>query len=318
MKRLMSFLLVLCVLCIFSKAVKAEIKVSGKTYIDYSYDLDDNKSKFSVGRVYLNFKSPVGEKTDFRATTDLSGGAYDGKTDYYLAYIKYAYFTIKDIYPDAKLSLGQVGRPWVGNAEKIWEYRWLSKVFPDIEGKISSTGRGLKLDGKIPNGYGSYSLMYFNGAGYYTTESGEEKDIEARVTVTPLGDSSLKVNIGQVIGKDDAALTDKNRTVALISYQADKFTVAAETLMSKDAAINGSGIGAFVLLKLGGVTPFIRYDSWDPDTATAQDDHTRIIGGISFKLDDKVSAAIDYQKTDNTNPATADDSKVYFHTRMKY
>lgn len=306
--------------------VAEAVDISGKTYLEYINDRTEKlegNDEFKVTRVYINFKEKVDDKIDFRATMDIKSSDYAGKDNYYVVFMKYAYVTFKDVYPGGKLVLGQQSRPWVGFEEKIWEYRWIRKVFADLEGKLSSTGRGISLQGKIPDGYGEYAVAYINGAGYHTKESGEySKDVSLRLTVQPLENKALKLNVLYYVGKyDTIGLADdtKNRIVGLISYQADKFTVAGELLTSDDKGTKGSGFGGFGILKLNDkVSPFLRYETFDPDTGTSGDEHTRIIAGVSYKLAKKVVAAVNYQNIDYKLSTATDTSALYFHMRVKY
>ena len=104
----------------------------------------------------------------------------------------------------------------------------------------------------------------------------------------------------------------------MLSYQADKFTVAGEVLTTDDNGKTGSGYGGFGLLKMDKFTPFVRYETFDPDTDTTDDEHTRILGGVSYRISKKVVAAIDYISKDYKDSAKIDASAVYFHMRVKY
>ncbi|MFQ5867966.1 MAG: hypothetical protein ACE5IT_08270 [bacterium] len=324
MKKSFLFVLVLGVVSLpVLSSLAIGVEVSGKSYIEYKYDLTRNNEgndEFAVTRVYLNFKEKVTDKIDFRATTDIKAGSYEGKDNYLMVFIKYLYVTFNDIYPDAKLRIGQTNRPWIGFEEKIWEHRWVSKVFADLEGKLSSTGRGVMLMGKVPQGYGDYAVAYINGAGYHTEESGEySKDISVRLTLQPLSDKALKLNALYYAGKyDTTGLADatKNRIVGMVSYQADRLTVAAEYLTSDDKGTKGAGGGGFGIFKATDrISPFIRYEIFDPKD---DDEHTRIIVGVSYKLRKKVVAAIDYQSEDYKSSAMTDTAQLYLHMRINY
>lgn len=323
-KGLLLFSLMVFSVLVF-RPISNAAEVSGKSYIEYKYDLteDSKVNEFGVTRVYLNYKKAVTDKIKFRATTDIKAGDYAGKDNFYMVFIKYLHVTFEDIYPAANLRVGQINRPWVGFEEKIWEHRWVSKVFADLEGRLSSTGRGVMLMGKIPDGYGEYLVSYINGAGYHTEESGEyNKDISVRVTLQPIKDKGLKLSSLYYAGLyDDTGLSDatKNRIVGLVSYQADKFTVAGQYLTSDDKGKKGAGYGGFVICKhIDKISPFIRYETFDPDTDKDDDEHTRIIGGVSYKLAEKVVVALNYQGKDYKSKAKTDSSAVYLNMRVKY
>ena len=78
------------------------LMISGKSYIEYSQNMEEgkeNENEFGVGRFYLNVENKISRKIDFKAATDIQAGAYAGKDNYYMVYIKYLYLTFKDIYP---------------------------------------------------------------------------------------------------------------------------------------------------------------------------------------------------------------------------
>ena len=104
----------------------------------------------------------------------------------------------------------------------------------------------------------------------------------------------------------------------LLSYQADKFTLAAEHLTSDDKGTDGEGTGGFGILKLGKFSPFARIERFDPDTNKNNDEHTRIIGGLNYKMADRVVVAADYQATNYKNSATTDTKALYLHMRVRF
>jgi predicted porin len=134
----------------------------------------------------------------------------------------------------------------------------------------------------------------------------------------------LKISGLYYAGKyDDTGLDDatKNRMIGMVSYQGDKFTVAGQYLTSNDKGKTGAGFGGFGILKLTDkISPFFRYETFDPntDTDSKNDEHTRIIAGVSYKLAKKVVVAIDYQSEDYKSPDDTDKSALYLHMRVKY
>lgn len=339
MKKSMSGVMVLVILGLsVIPAVVEAVDVSGKTYIQYRTDLTENKEgddAFSVERTYLTFKEKFADKADFKVTLDLKSMPTgkstadvtdsDGKgqtvltkdkNNYYILFVKYAYITFKEVGQLGSIRIGQFGRPWVGFEENIWEHRWVSKVFSDIEGLLSSTGRGINVFGKKLDNKLEYSVALINGAGYHTQESGSySKDVEVRLSYEL--DDGLKINADYYGGRSDSGGV-KDRVVGLLSYQGDKLTLAGEYLTANDSGTHGAGYGGFLLVKLGKFTPFARYELYDPDDEEKDDNHSRMIVGVSHKYTDNIDVALDCQLVDFSASDITDTSIVYAHFRVKY
>ncbi len=308
------------------------VDVSGKAYIQYSYDLSDDaddKNAFDVTRVYLNFNEEVTDTIKFKATTDVKRiGGTQSDSGYLQAFLKYAYLDFADVCPWAEsssLKVGQVPTPWTGFEDKIWGYRYISKSFADLEGKLSSADLGLNFEGKYLGGRLEKNLALINGEGYHNAEVNKYKDAQLRLTwkpwLTSSGSETLK-GVG-LSGFYSAGIDEnedtRNRGVVLLSLQNACCTVAVEYLSSTDGGTDGSGFGGFGSVKIGDKrTLFARVENFDPDTDTDDDEHTRYILGVNQELADKVDLALDYQGVNYEASGSEDGSGVYLHMRVKY
>ena len=170
---------------------------------DYQYQTDEAAkaanggsapNKFDIGRVYLTFKGPLGDRVSYRATTDIKQG---GGTDSYKGWfvrLKYAYLQYDYMKPNADgasafARLGVLHTVLVDHEENFWP-RYLAQTPVERNGVFSSADLGVSTGVTLPNKLGEIYADVVNGTGYDNPENNKYKDFQARLTITPLAKSA--------------------------------------------------------------------------------------------------------------------------------
>jgi hypothetical protein len=170
---------------------------------DFQYQTDDAAkaanggsapNKFDIGRVYLTFKGPLGDRVSYRATTDIKQG---GGTDSYKGWfvrLKYAYLQYDYMKPNANgasafARIGVLHTVIVDQEENFWP-RYLAQTPLERNGFLSSADIGVSTGITLPNKLGEIYADVVNGTGYDNPENNKYKDFQARLTITPLSKSS--------------------------------------------------------------------------------------------------------------------------------
>ncbi|MFI5241853.1 MAG: hypothetical protein ACHQRL_02500, partial [Gemmatimonadales bacterium] len=170
---------------------------------DFQYQTDDaakaanggsSPNKFDIGRAYLTFKGPLGDRASYRVTTDIKQG---GGTDSYkgwLVRLKYAYLQYDYMKPNtngasAFARLGVLHTVLVDHEENFWP-RFLAQTAVERNGFFTSADIGISTGITLPNKLGEIYADVVNGSGYDNPENNKYKDFQARVTLTPLAKST--------------------------------------------------------------------------------------------------------------------------------
>ena len=179
---------------------------SGTIFGNYQYRTDTiaknalggkSPNRFDLGRVYLNFRMPAGERGSMRITTDMyqntgGGGYYAG----WAVRLKYAYFQYdftKNLFGVENLGaigrIGMVHNVVVEHIDSYWA-RWLSQNALETHGFFSSADVGVVSLITMPKRRGELYLTLTNGPGYTSAEVDRFKDIAARFSWTPFANDS--------------------------------------------------------------------------------------------------------------------------------
>jgi hypothetical protein len=151
-------------------------------------------NKFDIGRAYLTFKGPLGDRASYRVTTDIKQG---GGTDSYKGWfvrLKYAFLQYDYMKPNADgasafARLGVLHTVVVDHEENFWP-RFMAQTALEKNGFFSSADLGIATGITLPNKLGEIYADVVNGTGYDNPENNKYKDFQARVTLTPLGKST--------------------------------------------------------------------------------------------------------------------------------
>lgn len=187
------------------KDAKPGLDFSGLVFGDYQLTTDaaakaanggKAPNKFDIGRAYLNFRMPAGDRASVRVTTDIkqqdgSSGAYDG----WIVRLKYAYLQYDFLRAGgagnglaANVRVGMLHTVLIDHEEHFWP-RYLNKVATDADGFFASSDLGVATQWTLPNKLGEIYGTITNGSGYEHPESDRFKDYAVRLSLTPLGKS---------------------------------------------------------------------------------------------------------------------------------
>lgn len=276
-----------------------QVTVSGVVYGQYLYQLKDSlgaghQNQFSIQRSYVNVIGRFSGGLQTRVTADIAPSA-TGNQQFRL---KYAYFGWTPNNSKLTYKLGLIHTPYIDWAEALWDYRMQGPIAVDRNGYMTSADFGAGIDGHWNGEQVNGQLAVVNGEGYSGGTGDSRKDIEARVSVrlSSTDDNSrvggLRLTGYAGIGKPNSGGT-RNRFLGTLSYKTQQITLAAEYTATKDtvtatpvAETNGSIISAFGVYKFKNSKAAViaRVDVVDPNTSTANNKQTRVIGGLSYQL----------------------------------
>ena len=268
-----------------------QVTVGGLVYGQYLYQLKDslgagNQNQFSIQRAYINVLGRFGGGIGTRLTTDI---APTGAGNQQIR-LKYAFLTWTPTNSKLTYKFGLTQTPYVDWEETLWDYRMQGAIPVDRLGYMSSSDFGAGVDGHWNNEGVNAQFLFFNGEGYSGGTGDNHKDVGLRVSgrLSKTNDASrvggLRLTGYAGIGKATGG-ADRNRYIATGSYKTQQFTLAAEYVSTKDAAITGSIISAFGVYHFARskVAAIGRVDLYDPDTDTPDNKQTRAIAGVSYQ-----------------------------------
>jgi hypothetical protein len=207
---------VLTLTAVFSTGLAAQqaataptIDFSGVLFGNFNYRTDSaakaqtggkSPNRFDMGRAYLTFRMPAGDKTSIRITTDIFQNATNAYYGGWVVRLKYGYinreltknlFGVEGLTANARV--GMLHTVVVDHMEAYWP-RSLATVGTEANGFFSSSDVGAALATTLPNHRGDVYITMVNGNGYTAAESDRFKDFAARATFTPFanGTSMLK------------------------------------------------------------------------------------------------------------------------------
>ncbi|MFW5701724.1 MAG: hypothetical protein ACOCX7_02125 [Bacteroidota bacterium] len=170
----------------------------------YSHEKSNfDDSEFKIGRAYFGVKNQITPYLKFRITLDVYED--DDGIEERLKYL-YAAFHIPDFafWNDSWIEFGLSHTPWLMFEQNVNYYRMQGTMFMERAGIFNSADFGFNWQGliggkmsedyrenvnsKLPGRYGSFSLGFFNGAGYSVLENNPNKTLQSRVTLRPLPD----------------------------------------------------------------------------------------------------------------------------------
>lgn len=185
-----------------AKPEKPGLDFSGWVFGDFQLTTDEASkaanggkapNRFDIGRAYLNFRIPAGDRASVRVTTDIkqqdgSSGAYDG----WIVRLKYGYLQYDFLRSasanglSATARVGMLHTVLIDHVEHFWP-RYLNRVATESFGFFSSSDLGVATQWTLPNKAGEIYATVVNGSGYEHPESDRFKDYAARLSLTPLG-----------------------------------------------------------------------------------------------------------------------------------
>jgi hypothetical protein len=251
-------------------AAPSPLNFSGVIFGSYNYQLpttpaqlrNQNNNSFVVDRAYLTFRMAAGDRTSIRITTDVFQST-DSTSNAYTVRAKYAYLQYEA--PKSASGAQVTGRigilqnVLIDHMENFWP-RYLAQASTERAGFFSSADVGLATLVTLPNKMGVVYANVVNGPGYQARERDRFKDFGARLTLTPLLNStsssllqtftitawgykgataSAFVNGGTgQVGAVGAAL-DRTRAGILVGIRDPKLVIAGEIAKRHDGGETG-------------------------------------------------------------------------------
>ena len=304
---------------------ESEGKVYGKIYADWYYDFSDNdaltkKSEFEISRVYLGYKYTINERftadalfdvervnplTGINTTADSNGnltGINVSKDQRYMAFLKTAYLSWKDVLPRTTLSLGQIPFFAFNVQEKFWGHRYVYKSFMDKQGWEPSADMGVSV-AVAPVKMLEIVAGVVNGQGYKAPQDayGNYKTAFA-LRLNPL--KGLALNLyGDWMPQGSTADNAQTTVVAFAGYGiVDLFKTGFEYNSQmqqkgvRDHNVNGVSLyGMWSIINQ--LEIFARFDmAFSRDDWNTEKDGKTIIAGLQYSPVSKVKFAADYQR----------------------
>lgn len=182
-----------------TQAASPPFELSGILFANYQYGgLKGNRTvnRFELERAYLTFRATPGDRFGVRITTDVYQQRDTTRDQYYRGWAiraKYAYGQYDFLRGAnglaANVRLGILQTVVIENEEQFWQ-RGLAPVAVDQNGFFSSADAGASVTVALPNKRGEVYATVTNGPGYTSRETDRFKDYAARLTLTPLANSS--------------------------------------------------------------------------------------------------------------------------------
>ena len=281
-----------------------QVKFSGVTYFDYTYDFTENATNdagFDLKRAYFTYEKILSEQISYKFQTDVGqlevidpqeDGPDGTKKTQFVAYLKNAKVDWK--FGNSKLVFGMQGMNMFNITEKTWGLRFLQKSPMDKYKFSSSADMGIGFyDTMI--GYHNlnlyYSILITNGTGYKKSENDRHKKLSAQFV---FGEKKLVKNDGFNIGisysTEQYDLTETNtRNKTAISfysgYARNGLRFGAEYDMHHDDGLDNTQqiIAGYTSYKLSDKLEGLFYvDMYDPNTEINNDSNTDIIIGANY------------------------------------
>lgn len=310
------------------------VSIDGVGFAFFKYQLNNKPAgapapnMFEVSRAYVNVRGHLGGGAGVRVTSDLYRSGSDGSLQ---MRIKYAYASYKPKGSSIGFRFGQTTMAWLDWEEGLWGYRVQGPMATDRGHILSSADLGLAFDG----GWGgnAFNLQggIYDGTGYHGGTGDGHKAVDARVSfrVMPSDDNGSRGGLrvtgyGLYAGPQGGG--QRYRAIGMASYKSKRLLLAGEYALASDS-ISGSGaavkqhvISAYGTVNIPNSKAGIlaRVDVTDPNTATANDGHTLIIGGVSYKFAPGLMGIVDFENTSYQNSATPSLSNAFFHLQFSF
>lgn len=326
--KLYSFLVLSLVMCHAAVTSAADTQVGGRVYAHFMADITDNGdgkgyNAFDLSRVYVTVKSKLSKEVSVRITADVD--KMDGSARE--LYLKYAYldWNVSKVIPYSTVRFGLQQTGWIDYMNKVWGRRYVAKTLMDQYKALSSADYGISHLVKFPNGYGHGAIQILQGPGYKGKEENRYKDISAFVFVRPLVQvpDLAATMIGGYFYKgfsDEPEISSENKKdrVALMASFAYRgmIRVTSEYFQSWDRTrpedtedLKKGGISIFGELRhpeaasefLRRVALVGRYDIYDKNKDTDDDEETYLIAGVEFEVTKGFNIMPNFQREKTTN-----------------
>jgi hypothetical protein len=300
---------VIVLLFVFAAVSYAEVetKFYGQQWLRYEYKFvgpNPASNSFYVPRTYLRFSAKdfdMGYETFITADINndqyaqkVTSSASSGIVDWGV-YLKFGYVQLNKLplLSDFGVNMQAGVIPVNFGIVGPWQYPLIEKALEDRRGYVGSADQGIALNGVFPEGFGSYTLAVFNGAGFKKMEDNMEKAYMATLQVSPIKEVYGRVSYYRTLTNlFNAAAARYDVTSAVLGFKIAEFEGFVEYIVknsAKDAVAGKSGTGeGYSIFANYDVLPFLglllRCDIMDPDTFTRKDETNTYIAGLNIKL----------------------------------
>ena len=321
-----------------------DLSFSGQWFLSYQNGKKKGESynNFNLKRGYVTIQKKFSKNVSIRVTQDVSVDKEgDGMGDIEIR-LKYGYlrytFDSFGILTKPFFEVGVVHRPWLDFEQGINTYRVHDKMFLENSGILSSADYGItfssllggtmddeyksKVSSKYPGKYGSVSIGIYNGGGYHSMETNENKLIETRISLRPLPDLIPGLQLSYIggFGKGNTSEEpDYNFNGAYLSLQHENFVItgnyfsstgneAGDLINSNGLALDADGYSFFGELKYGDISLFGRYDYYEEDHETFKSDNNKLSLGCGFLIVKGVRLITAYSRISYSAADRSDDN----------
>ncbi len=272
-------------------------------------------SQFYISRAYLTGKfKPI---SWFAARVTMDAHQTKDNQDWSLR-LKYAYGefdggNVGQALSGTYVEFGMVHTPWLDFEEHVNRYRMQGSMFMERNGLFNSADLGVTVGGNLgpklgdgytrsvskasPGAFGSFALGAYNGGGYAAQEANQNKTLEGRLTVRPLGPlfPNLQLSYLGLYGKSNTATGPRwYLNAGMLSFEHPYATLTGTVVTGrgnqKGDALDGSkgrkytGYSAFGEVKLPWIdsSAFGRLDRFDWEGTNAPRPTDRLIVGAAY------------------------------------
>jgi hypothetical protein len=250
------------------------------------WDGNDN-DRFRIRRTELKFAGDIlgDERFKYTVMIDPAQVTEDGTRK---SVLQDAYFTLAQIpyLPYHAVQLGQYKVPSEeeGNRSSAkLDFAERSFVGRNVGDKRDI---GAMLTGTWP--YVDYSLGVFNGAGQNTSDTDDQKDLAAKVTLKPLavlkGWGTLELDAFGYHRPNHGAAAEKKRLGWGARYEWERVSLKSAYVLFQDGAVPANGwygqAGYFLIPKK--LQAVARFEGFDPNERTANDAERDLTLGLNY------------------------------------
>lgn len=205
--------------------------------------------------------------------------------------------TLADVYAEAKMSFGaaRFGQFLLPFGYDSVKYKTIYSIgfVPTHYGTIvPSRDYGIRVMGKIP----ALSGLYYDGAlinGTGTADNNKSKDLVGRINYK---NDSLDIGISGYYGHAGAGSIEKKDGGMDVEYKIDSATVVAEYMVGPNLAATSRVSEASLQLSklIDKYEPLVRYEIYDPNTATAGNVVNTLTLGGAYLFDKTTKLLLNY------------------------
>ncbi len=201
-----------------------------------------------------------------------------------------------------------------------------------------------QVNGKYPGKYGGFHIGLFNGGGQHAKDNNTNKVFQSRITLRPLPDTlpGLRVSTLGIFGQGNVedVISEAPKWDAMnlmLTYETRYITFSGQTFKGKGnrtgtwvnsnlEAWENSGDSACLELKsnwavdekMKNLRFFGRFDHFDPDTDSVDNEYDLYIFGAGYDFGNGNVLVLDYEKLNNVNINLADSNQLKLTMQINY